>query len=207
MQQYTTVLGFPRYPTKTHENIQYFTGTCIDRVINIRKHIPRFNFLFGRQIRKYIYTGQPKQKTFQKKTTAQPDYTERQSETNTETQSDNDTDTHVDSNSTQSDTETNNTEKNDRYKNNINIDINQEINNQTNTREKTYRYTNNKQLEKQNEKHQQTQTEGSTNTSKTTKKTLTTEGINKYKTKKQKIRKNTGSTIYPLNSQKNIFHQ
>ena len=134
MQQLATVLGFPRYPTKTHENIQYLTGTPIYGVINITKHIRCFNFLFGRQV-KYIYTGQPEQKTFQKKTTALPDYTKRQSETDTETQSNNDTDTHVDSNSTQSDIEINNKEKNDRNRNNINIDINQEINNQTNTRE------------------------------------------------------------------------
>ena len=77
VQQFATVLGFPRYPTKTHENIEYFTGTRIYREVNITKHISRFNFLFGRQI-KCIYTGQPEQKNFQKKTTVQQDYTKRQ---------------------------------------------------------------------------------------------------------------------------------
>ena len=60
-----SILGFPRYPIKTHENIESFIGTCISRVVNIKKHIPRFKFLFGRQS-KCIYTRQPKQKNFQK---------------------------------------------------------------------------------------------------------------------------------------------
>ena len=58
VQQFATVLGFSRYPIKTHGDIEYFTGTRTYRVMKITNHIPRFNFLFGRQI-KCIYTGQP----------------------------------------------------------------------------------------------------------------------------------------------------
>ena len=150
VQQFATVLGFPRYPTKTHGDIEYFTGTRIYRVIKITKHIPRFNFLFGRHI-KCIYTGQPEQRNFQRRTTTQPDYTERplESETDTETQSD--TDTHIDSDSSSSDTETNNTEPHNRNRNKTHINTNQQINNQTNSKEKPNPDIKNKQLEKQNE--------------------------------------------------------
>ena len=48
----------PRYPTKIHNGIEYYTGTRAYRVFNMIKYIPRLKFLFGRQI-KCIYTGQP----------------------------------------------------------------------------------------------------------------------------------------------------
>ena len=137
VQQFATALGFPRYPIKTPGDIKYFTETRIYRVIKITKHIPRFNFPFGRQI-KCIYTGQPEQRNFQRNTTTQPDYTERpaESERDTETQSDTDRDTHIDSDSSQSDTETNNTEPHNRNRNKTHINTNQQINNQTNSKEK-----------------------------------------------------------------------
>ena len=58
VKQYATVVGNPRYPTKTVQGIDYLTGTCIYRVHSISKHIPRLINLFGRQI-KCIYTTQP----------------------------------------------------------------------------------------------------------------------------------------------------
>ena len=153
VQQFVTVLGFPRYPIKTHGDIEYFTGTRTYRVIKITNHIPRFNFLFGSQT-KSIYTIQPEQRNFQRKTTTLPDYTERpaESETDMKTQSDTDRDTHIDSDSSQSDTETNNTEPHNRNRNKTNISTNQQINIQTSSKEKPYPDINNKQLEKQNQK-------------------------------------------------------
>ena len=151
VQQFATVLGFPRYPIKTHGDIEYFTGTRTYWVIKITKYIPRFNFLFGRQI-KCIYTGQPEQRNFQRKTTTQPDYTERPAESETDTETQSDTDTHIDSDSSQSDTETNNKEPHNRNRNKTHISTKQQINNQTNSKEKPYPDINNKQLEKQNQK-------------------------------------------------------
>ena len=58
VKQHATVVGNPRYPTKTVHGIDYLTGTRIYRVHSITKHIPRLINLFGRQI-KCIYTVQP----------------------------------------------------------------------------------------------------------------------------------------------------
>ena len=58
VKQHATVVGDPRYPTKTVHGIDFLTGTRIYRVHSISKHIPRLINLFGRQI-KCIYTAQP----------------------------------------------------------------------------------------------------------------------------------------------------
>ena len=58
VKQHATVIGNPRYPLKELEDIKYFTGTRVYRVIRITQHIPRLISLFGRQI-KCIYDGQP----------------------------------------------------------------------------------------------------------------------------------------------------
>ena len=58
VKQNATVVGNPRYPTKTVQGIDYLTGTHIYRVHSITKHIPRLINLFGRQF-KCIYTAQP----------------------------------------------------------------------------------------------------------------------------------------------------
>ena len=59
VKQYATVVGNPRYPTKTVQGKDYLTGTHIYRVQSITKHIPRLINLFRRQF-KCIYTAQPK---------------------------------------------------------------------------------------------------------------------------------------------------
>lgn len=58
VKQHATVIGNPRYPLKELEDIKYFTGTRVYRVIRITQHIPRLISLSGRQI-KCIYDGQP----------------------------------------------------------------------------------------------------------------------------------------------------
>ena len=115
----------------------FFTGTHIYRVFKIIKHIPCFNFLFGRQI-KCIYTGQPQQTNFQSNSNTQQEHTERHPVTNTETHSDTNIETHSDTNLTKSDIETNKTENNN-SNNNITIaKTNHEIDNQTKKKEKTH---------------------------------------------------------------------
>ena len=58
IQQYATVVGQPRYPTKTLGEIEYYTRTRIYRVPSRKEHItPQITF-FGQQIR-CIYTKQP----------------------------------------------------------------------------------------------------------------------------------------------------
>ena len=67
VKQYATVVGNPRYPTKTVQGKDYLTGTHIYRVHSITKHIPRLINLFERQF-KCIYTAQPKyQKQLERK--------------------------------------------------------------------------------------------------------------------------------------------
>ena len=100
VQQFATVAGYPRYPAKTYRYIEYFTGTPINRVFSITKHIPHFNFLFGTQI-KCIYTRQPEQTHFQSNPNTQPEHTERHLDTDTETESDTYKDTHSETDSNQ----------------------------------------------------------------------------------------------------------
>lgn len=73
-QQFATVPGYPRYSTKNHGDIEYFTGT------RITKHILCLNFLFSRQI-KSIYIGQPGQANFPNKSNTHNDNTEFHSDT------------------------------------------------------------------------------------------------------------------------------
>ena len=60
VQQYAVVIGKPRYPVETINDIKYLTGARIYRVHSRREHIPRIVKLFGRQIQ-CIYTQQPEQ--------------------------------------------------------------------------------------------------------------------------------------------------
>ena len=60
MEEFATVAGTPRCPTKTYGDIEYFRETLVCRVFNIVQDIPKFNNLFGRQI-KCIHTGQAEQ--------------------------------------------------------------------------------------------------------------------------------------------------
>ena len=58
IQPCATVVGQPRYPTKTLGEIEYYTGTRIYRVHSRKELIPQQITLFGRQIR-CMYTKQP----------------------------------------------------------------------------------------------------------------------------------------------------
>ena len=41
VQQYTTVVGNPRYPVQLSDGIEYMTGTRVYRVHSLKEHIPR----------------------------------------------------------------------------------------------------------------------------------------------------------------------
>ena len=58
VKQYATVVGDPRYPVKTAQDIEYMTGTRVYRVHSVTEHIPQLVNLFGTQI-KCIYAAQP----------------------------------------------------------------------------------------------------------------------------------------------------
>ena len=60
VQQYAVVIGKPRYPIETINDIDYLTGTRIYKVHSRKEHIPRINKIFGRQTQ-CIYTKKPKQ--------------------------------------------------------------------------------------------------------------------------------------------------
>ena len=103
VQQYAVVIGQPRYPTETINDIQYLTGTRIYRVHSRREHIPRIIKLFGRQIQ-CIYTKQPEQQEWllrkkreeQRRQNAslqsdEEDSTQQNSDMETETEEDHDT--------------------------------------------------------------------------------------------------------------------
>ena len=49
VQQYAVVIGKPRYPIETINDIDYLTGTRIYKVHSRKEHIPRTNKIFGRQ--------------------------------------------------------------------------------------------------------------------------------------------------------------
>ena len=55
VQQCAVVIGKPRYPIETINDIDYLTGTRIYKVHSRKKHIPRINKIFGRQTQ-CIYT-------------------------------------------------------------------------------------------------------------------------------------------------------
>ena len=103
IQQCATVVGQPRYPTKTLGEIEHYTGTRIYRVHSRKELIPRQITLFGRQIR-CMYTKQPEYLAWLEKKKEQnrniPD-------TDNETQSDdeNNTDNKEDTDPTESDYE------------------------------------------------------------------------------------------------------
>ena len=71
VQQYAVVIGKPRYPIETINDIDYLTGTRIYKVHSRKEHIPRINKIFGRQTQ-CIYTKKPKQQEWlQQKTQEQ----------------------------------------------------------------------------------------------------------------------------------------
>ena len=90
VQQHAFVIGKPRYPAETINDIEYLTGTRIYRVHSRREHIPRIVKLFGRQIQ-CIYTQQPEQQEW-----LQQKKREQERQNNDDTKSESHTDTETD---------------------------------------------------------------------------------------------------------------
>ena len=96
VQQHAFVIGKPRYPAETINDIEYLTGTRIYRVHSRREHIPRIVKLFGRQIQ-CIYTQQPEQQEWlQQKKREQERQNNNSLNSDDDTKSESHTDTETD---------------------------------------------------------------------------------------------------------------
>ena len=96
VQQYAVIIGIPRYPVETINDIEYLTGTRIYRVHSRREHIPRIVKLFGRQIQ-CIYTQQSEQQEWlQRKKREQERQNNNSLNSDNDTKSESHTDTETD---------------------------------------------------------------------------------------------------------------
>ena len=75
LDQFASMEGEWRYATNTCKDIQYKKGTITYKVANTLEHTPRYNTLFGRNI-KYYYNGQSKPTKGSPRTDHQPDQDE-----------------------------------------------------------------------------------------------------------------------------------
>ena len=215
VQQYAVVVGRPRYPTETINDIQYLTGTRIYRVHSRREHIPRIIKIFGRQIQ-CIYRKQPEQQDWllRKKREEQrhqnallhsdeDDSTQQNSDMETETEEDQDTQ------NTDSETETTqdnqkHIEKQHELENNIDMEDKRKPTKMTITPENVINYTSHIE-DNTNEQNEKTN-----NKSKSNQNLINNPNVTQRKSRPQKNQNNNNNyiilTIYPHNYHKKTTH-
>ena len=215
VQQYAVVVGRPRYPTETINDIQYLTGTRIYRVHSRREHIPRIIKIFGRQIQ-CIYRKQPEQQDWllrkkreeQRRQNALLHFDEDDS---THQNSDMETETEEDQDKQNTDSETETTQDNQKHiekqhelENNIDMEDKRKPTKMTITPENVINYTSHIEdnTDEQNEK--------TNNKSKSNQNLINNPNVTQRKSRPQKNQNNNNNyiilTIYSHNYHKKTTH-